>query len=180
MHTLYQLYKRRDFPYIAAAFLLGSVFHFLYEYSEENPFVALIAPVSESTWEHLKLLFFPVLFLTILEYFIRRPSPAALFGSRLAGVLAGMASIVLLFYAYTFFTVRNFLVLDILIFAFAVCITYIISGHLFCHFKSADPMLVFFGWLLITILFFSFTCYPPELGLFLPPQDSLTQIKTGL
>ena len=36
----------------------GTLLHFTYEWSGENPFVALYSPVSESVWEHLKLLFF--------------------------------------------------------------------------------------------------------------------------
>ena len=30
-----------------------------YEFSDYNPFLALIVPVNESVWEHLKLVFFP-------------------------------------------------------------------------------------------------------------------------
>ena len=31
----------------------GTLLHFCYEWSGENPFVALFAPVSESVWEHV-------------------------------------------------------------------------------------------------------------------------------
>jgi len=43
---------------VAAA--LGTGLHFLYDLLP-NPLTALIAPINESIWEHLKLLFFPVL-----------------------------------------------------------------------------------------------------------------------
>lgn len=154
-----------------AAAVLGTAFHFLYDLSGENPFAALVSPVNESTWEHLKLLFFPVLFLSVTEYFIRRPVPRAFFGSRLAGVLAGMAMIVALFYLYTSVLGRDFIAADILIFLVGVCFTYVISGHLYKKFRHADPMLVFLGWLLIALLFFSFTCFPPDFFLFYPPQN---------
>ena len=41
--------------------IAGTLLHFAYEYSMENPLVAMFAPVNESTWEHMKLCFFPML-----------------------------------------------------------------------------------------------------------------------
>ena len=49
--------------------VLGVLLHFTYEWSGDNPIVALFSAVNESTWEHLKLLFFPMLLLTIIELF---------------------------------------------------------------------------------------------------------------
>lgn len=167
--ALLQICRRRDFPYMLSAALLGSVFHFLYDFSGENPFAALISPVNESVWEHLKLLFFPILLLTAIEFLIRHPNPCALFGARLAGITAGMTMIVVLYYLYTFVLGRNFLAADILLFLTGVCFSYVISGHLFRKFRQADPMLVFLGWLLAVLLFFSFTCFPPDIFLFYPP-----------
>ena len=41
--------------------IAGTLLHFCYEWRGENHFVALFAPVSESLWELLKLLYFPEL-----------------------------------------------------------------------------------------------------------------------
>ena len=41
--------------------LLGTILHFTYEWSNKNTIVAAFSAVNESTWEHLKLLFFPML-----------------------------------------------------------------------------------------------------------------------
>lgn len=164
------LYRRKDFPYILAAAVLGSLLHFLYDFTGENPFAALISPINESTWEHLKLLFFPVLLLTAIEFFKRRSDGTALFASRYVGVLSGMLTIILLFYAYTGILGKNFLLLDIVIFFIGVGVTYIISGHLRKHFRNLDPLFVFFLWFFSALVFFLFTCFPPECFLFLPPQ----------
>ena len=43
---------------ILSVSLLGTLLHFTYRWSGRNP---LIAPVNESVWEHMKLLFFPML-----------------------------------------------------------------------------------------------------------------------
>ena len=42
-----------------AVSIAGTLMHFIYEWSGNNKIVALFAPVNESPWEHLKLLFFP-------------------------------------------------------------------------------------------------------------------------
>lgn len=39
--------------------VLGTIFHFLYEWTENNFVVGLFAPINESVWEHMKLVFFP-------------------------------------------------------------------------------------------------------------------------
>lgn len=51
--------------------VLGVLLHFTYEWSGDNVVVGLFSAVNESTWEHLKLLFFPFLLLTILEVLLR-------------------------------------------------------------------------------------------------------------
>lgn len=51
--------KRYLIAFIVAA-AAGSALHFFYEVLP-NPLTALISPVNESVWEHLKLLFWPTL-----------------------------------------------------------------------------------------------------------------------
>ena len=48
--------------------ILGVLLHFTYEWSNDNPAVGLFSAVNESTWEHLKLIFFPMLLLTTMEF----------------------------------------------------------------------------------------------------------------
>ena len=45
--------------------VLGTLSHFFYQWSGKNPLAALISPVNESTWEHMKLIFFPMLFFSL-------------------------------------------------------------------------------------------------------------------
>lgn len=51
--------KRYLIAFLVAA-AAGSALHFFYEVLP-NPLTALISPVNESVWEHLKLLFWPTL-----------------------------------------------------------------------------------------------------------------------
>lgn len=53
-----------EFIFIA---IVGTLLHFVYDWSGQNPAVGIIASVSESTWEHLKLLFMPALLFTLIQ-----------------------------------------------------------------------------------------------------------------
>ena len=79
--------------------VLGVLLHFTYEWSGDNAVVGLFSAVNESTWEHLKLLFFPFLLLTILEVLLRgNMLPEQFLPARVLGILAGMGGIVVGFY----------------------------------------------------------------------------------
>ena len=79
--------------------ILGVLLHFTYEWSGDNSFVGLFSAVNESTWEHLKLLFFPMLLLTIFEILLMPDKlPENFLFSRTIGIVSGMAFIVISFY----------------------------------------------------------------------------------
>ena len=56
--------KKRILYYLIAA-ASGVLLHFLFTWSP-NPVTALISPVRESIWEHVKLLYFPLLAVSLL------------------------------------------------------------------------------------------------------------------
>jgi len=66
-----QLRRILIFHILGAIFtiILGSFFHFIYELSGFFKPVALIGAVNESTWEHLKIGFWPAFLFTTIEYF---------------------------------------------------------------------------------------------------------------
>ena len=95
---MYRFIRRRDIPYILITITVGVFAHSIYEFSGKNPITGLIAPVNESVWEHLKILFFPFLLASLIEYYMQRPASAAFFSSHLIGVWTGILSIIFLFY----------------------------------------------------------------------------------
>ena len=91
--------KRFFWPFLAAA-VLGTVGHFLYGWFP-NALTALVCPVNESVWEHLKLLFFPPLFV-FLVLSLRTSLPRRRFWSgALSGVLLGPVLLTAAFYTLT-------------------------------------------------------------------------------
>lgn len=59
---MYFSFKKYTLIGIVFSMTAGVLLHFLYEWTGRNPVVGAFSPVNESVWEHLKLLFFPVLY----------------------------------------------------------------------------------------------------------------------
>lgn len=166
---MYRFIRRKDLPYMSVTAAVGFLAHFLYDFSGKNPITALITPVNESVWEHLKLLFFPYLLTSLGEYFLQRPPAAGFFAARFAGVWTGMLSIVFLYYGYSGILGKNFTPVDILLFLAGVVISYYSSFKFSKKLRQRELLTVFLFWTFTILLFFIFTCFPPELPLFLSP-----------
>ncbi|MEF9997661.1 MAG: DUF6512 family protein [Lachnospiraceae bacterium] len=151
---------------------LGTLLHFVYQWSGNNPLVGLIAPVNESTWEHLKLLLFPILFYSILEYMSIGQYYGNFLFAKYLGVVCGMLSIIGLFYGYKAIVGHHSLGIDILIFIISILIAYIISCYLILYQPKWNmPPTVILSFLMITILlFWLFTWLPPNIFLFHVPK----------
>ena len=63
--------KIRNYQIFSIIFIsiLGTLLHFTYRLSGENRLVAIFSSINESVWEHLKLLYFPMLITIIIGYF---------------------------------------------------------------------------------------------------------------
>ena len=114
---------------ILTVIILGSLSHFLYEFSGKRVIFALFCPVNESVWEHLKLLFFPFLLITILNWYQKRPPVLAFFYHRFLGIICAMFATLILFYTYTGIIGRHFLIADLTIFVFSVIFAFYISQY---------------------------------------------------
>lgn len=69
-HFSYNKYMRKNkivyvIGYIVVT-ILGTLLHFVYEWSNRNRIVGLFSAVNESTWEHMKLAFFPMLLFSLV------------------------------------------------------------------------------------------------------------------
>jgi hypothetical protein len=152
--------------------LFGVFLHFAYQLSGENPIVGLFASINESTWEHLKLLFFPMLVLTIWDIFVTAKNNLYFLPARTIGILAGLMFIIIVFYTTRGVIGTNITFIDILIYLFSVVFSFWIEKkqHRKCiHLSVALAIGIL---LLLTILFIIFTIAPPPLGIFDTIQTS--------
>lgn len=172
-HFFNYLIPKKDRSGIVFTLILGTLGHFFYEWSDGNAFIALFFPINESTWEHLKLLFFPFLFWTLWNYLHHKNHCASYLYYQLASVLSGMLSIIVLFYTYTGILGRHILVADILIFFIGVRVSFLVTPLIKKHFPSTPALnAAYLYWGFLTLCFFLFTCFPPNLPLFFSPAPS--------
>lgn len=149
---------------------VGTLLHFVYQWSGENSVAGLIAPVNESTWEHMKLLYFPALIYFLTEYIFLYKDYPHLLRADLAAVLTGTLLIPVIFYTYTGIIGSHNLTLDILTFLISAAVA--LYTRCRCLLKLSRRKYTFFYFICVLILgvcFLIFTYYPPAIGLFVSP-----------
>lgn len=150
---------------------VGTLLHFVYDWTNENVIVGLFSPVNESVWEHLKLLFFPLLVSTVIENIIYGKYYRNFFFSRLIGALLGIFSIVSLHYTYTGIIGKRFDFADVILYFIGMAAAYGISFIMLALHepKKRDNLIEIFSVFalaLIAAVFFIFTYFPPNLAIF--------------
>lgn len=164
----------KKYSWIAAAVtsVMGTLFHFVYEFSGNNTFVGMFAAVNESTWEHLKLLLTPAFLVGIAEWFIYGKNYKNFFPALFISTLAGMFAITAAFYTYTGIIGQNFMIADIATFFIGVFVTYYLRYKIIKSGKLSSDKWVFISLAGFAILFV-FTAYasfnPPQINLFKDP-----------
>lgn len=154
--------------------VLGVLLHFTYEWSGDNAVVGLFSAVNESTWEHLKLLFFPFLLLTILEVLLRgNMLPEQFLPARVLGILAGMGGIVVGFYTLRGVLDRNYDALNIALYFAGVLLSLFVENKRYRKSSLLSTKAAAAVLLLLTVAFFVFTYCPPDIGLFWDPTAGL-------
>lgn len=159
--------------------ILGILLHFTYERSGQNTIVGLFSAVNESTWEHLKLIFYPFLVMAIIGYFIIGKRTDNYWFAQALGILSAIIFTIVFFYTYTGIIGTNFAWLNIATFVISVFIGgYVTYKKLI---SEKDYNAEFASIIFLVILFFSFILYtfnPPEIQLFEPPAIGVCGLKS--
>jgi hypothetical protein len=153
---------------------LGSFLHFIYELSGFFRPVALIGAVNESTWEHLKIGFWPAFLFSVIEYFFYGKRNKSFCFAKLTNLYTIPIVIIILFYGYTFF-INHSLFLDIFIFVLSIIVAYFLSYKILISKKdfSQYRILAIIFIILELIAFSLFSYFPFENFLFLDPITGL-------
>ena len=140
--------------------LLGVPLHFLYSATGWEA-IAWLAPVNESTWEHFKLAFWPMLVWALVEWMCCPGQRKGLWTGKLIALIATPSVITAIFYGYTALIGRNILSLDIATFVVSVVVGYLLSYW----YSTGNIRLPFapVGVTLLALLFVAFTYYPPRI-----------------
>ena len=158
---------------------LGTLLHFLYDLTGESVAVSFFSAVNESTWEHMKLLFFPMFLFALFEYRFFKEEYENFRAVKLIGILIGLILIPVFYYTYTGISGVTVDFINIAIFYIAGAIAYFIETKLMKKGVGRKfPQKIVFPILTgIAILFVVFTFFTPEIPLFRDPATKTYGIE---
>ena len=153
----------------ATTSLIGTLLHFLYTWLEKPRWIAPFASVNESTFEHMKLLFWPMLIFAVIEsHFFR--DRADFWCIKARGTLLGLVLIPVIFYTYNGAVGKSPGWINIAIFFIAASAAYVYEAAELR--KPPSPCNKIIGKAVLTALaaaFVIFTFKAPGINLFLDP-----------
>lgn len=146
--------------------ILGTILHFTYNWSNKNLFIASFSAINESVWEHLKLIFFPMLITTIIGYFYIGKSTLNFICAKTLGIIISLLFVVSFFYTYTGIIGTHLPIIDISSFFITIIlgdfIAYkIIISNIYCNKNSSIIILC-----ILLLCFIFFTYFQPNLKIF--------------
>ena len=154
----------------AVTSLAGTLLHFLYDWTGKSVLVAPFSGVNESTWEHMKLLFWPMFVFAIAQSFFFRDR-AEFWCVKLKGTFLGLALIPVIFYTYNGVIGQSPDWINIAIFFVSAAVAYIYETRQFNNGTTMckSPKIAFSILCVIALLFVIFTFATPEIGIFKDP-----------
>ncbi len=151
--------------------VFGTLLHFIYDWTNVVYFAPFSA-INESTWEHMKILFFPAFLYAIIEYFFLNKQYNGFMIVKVIGVSISVTIIPTLFYTLTgcFGVLPGYV--NVLIFFISGGVGYLIEYYLLKNQIISCNALIFpiIYLTIIAVCFIIYTFYPPNLPIFLPPS----------
>ncbi|MFZ5945422.1 MAG: DUF6512 family protein [Bacillota bacterium] len=158
---------------IAFISLMGTLLHFVYDWSGNLIIVGIFAPINESVWEHLKMAFWPTLIWWFSGYLFLEKNQKIngsqwIFSCTISALISPLF-ILTFYYTYTGALGIHSLFLDISSFFISVIVAQILALYVYSYdkihhywFYCSLTMLA-----LITAAFIIYTFMPPHIPLFI-------------
>ena len=154
----------------AATSLGGTLLHFLYDWLGGAAWIAPFSGVNESTWEHMKLLFWPTFIFAVVQSFFFKDRKD-FWCIKLRGILLGLILIPIIFYTFNGVIGKSPDWINIAIFFISSATAYLCEVRLFnkneLHCKAPKAAIAALS--VIALFFVIFTFRTPEIGIFMDP-----------
>lgn len=152
----------------------GTLLHFLYEWTGKAVIVAPFSAINESTWEHMKLLFWPSFIFACFQYPAFKKH-TDFWCIKLRGIITGLALIPVIFYTYNGAIGKSPDWLNITIYFLSAAVVYIYETMQFrkkpekARTAFNYPEIAFIVLIIIAIIFVVFTFVRPDFVIFKDP-----------
>ena len=146
--------------------VLGTLLHFTYKWSGNNVIVGIFSPINESIWEHLKLMFFPMLITIIIGYLYKGKDIDNYLSSKVIGTIVMLSFTIVFYYTYSGILGTNYTGVDVSIFFIAVALGQYVSYKLMKTKFHGNNIIATIILLVLLLCFVVFTFFPPNIALF--------------
>lgn len=153
------------------ASILGTFLHFLFDLSGQSVIAAIFSAVNESIWEHMKLIFYPMLLFALIEFQFWGKDHKKFWCIKLVGILLGLTLIPVLYYTYTGIFAVSVDWLNITIFFLSAGAVFLVENKLFqkengCCLSAPISFILI---CMIGVVFTLLTFFTPEIPFFKDP-----------
>lgn len=151
---------------IVPLFLIGSAFHFVYNWSKHNKKLVPFVAVNESYWEHMKIAFWPVAFLYLLEFIFGGYKMMSFVPAATVALYVVPISMVAIVFSYKRITKKNILALDISAFFVTILVAQFVFNMILTQ-LNANAFMVGISVIFLVFIVSAFVTYTKS-----PPSDS--------
>lgn len=161
---------------IGAFFVAGGafLFHFLYEWSGYNFFVGIFAATNESIFEHTKILFYPFIIFSIIEYFFLKIDIKRYIAAKAISAIILIILTISVFYTYTGIIGHNIGIVDMIS---AIAYAFIASWLSYVLLRREKTIRWFIpatiAFIIVLVFMIIFTINPPHIPLF---YDTMNEV----
>ena len=151
---------------------VGTLLHFTFDWSGGGLVAAAFSAVNESTWEHMKLLFYPMFLFSVAQVCVLGRNYPDFLAVRAVSLLTGLALIPVLFYTYTGVAGTHALWADVAVFLLADLGAFALDFRLLGRSRLSGKWQQVAGLAVLWALAFCFvwcTFHPPRIALWRDP-----------
>lgn len=147
--------------------VMSFVFHFAYEWLNKTPAIAWLFATNESVWEHSKIIFYPFLLFSIIEYFIIKPDIKVYLTAKSIPLILCIPIMLIIYFTYTGIIGTNYLAIDIIM-TILIVLAMSITSYKILKLGYFSKYYYIYTMLAISLLVFIiiFTYFPPHINLF--------------
>ena len=156
--------------------LAGMLLHMLFQWTRQSILVAPFSAVNESIWEHMKLLFFPMLLFSFIESRSIAKITSNYWFTKFIGICIGTALVPIMFYTFQGIAGSTPEWFNIVIYFGAITVAFVFETRRLLRtrmYPCRNCWLAILLLCLIAAFFVGFTFLPPRIPLFL-------DISTGM
>lgn len=162
-----------------ATCILGTLLHFLFDWTQGSLLAAPFSGVNESTWEHMKLLYWSLAIVTLVQgLWLKREGllPTNFLSVKFVGTLVGLTLIPVLYYTYNGCFGKSPDWLNISIFYLCAAAVFGLETWLFSCWRvkcRKGNSLAISGFFILGFAFVYYTFCPPLFPLFQDPVSGM-------